>query len=159
MTHTIHLYYFPKGLRYATPAFWALAAYLVLPGYWVISLILIAVSIFILTAKYLTIIDLQQKEFTDAFGFYGIQVNSEKKKYNYLEKIILTKAKYNQQLNSRARSSTMQWTEYTATLVYDNHQQLDLVSREDKGDVVEFAKVYSHLLKVPIQDLSVATEY
>jgi hypothetical protein len=155
--HTIRLYYFPGGLRYSTPVLFLLAIYLAYPGYWIISIVMVVVSIFILTAQYVTIIDIEQKMFVDAFSFYWINIVTERKRFQQLDKIILTKGRYEQQLNSRARSTTMRWTEYTATLVYDGHQQLDLVTREDKGDVVEFARVYSQSLKVGIQDLSTAS--
>lgn len=155
MRHTIRLYYFPQGLRYATPVFFLLAIYIGFVGYLVAPVIIVIVSIFMATAQYVTIIDTDRREFLDAFGFYGINFVSERRRYHQLDRIIITKAKYEQNLNSRARSTTMRWTEYSATLIYDGGQKLDLVSREDKVDVIEFAKVYAQSLKVAIEDISI----
>lgn len=157
MRHTIRLYYFPQGLRYTTPVFFLLAIYIGFVGYLVVPIAIVVVSTFILTAQYVTIIDTERREFLDAFGFYGINFVRERKRYEQLDRIIITKAKYEQKLNSRARSTTMRWTEYSATLIYDGDQKLDLVSREDKGDVIEFAMIYSHSLKVGIDDISIAS--
>lgn len=154
MTHTITLYYFPKELRYATPVFFIVALFLVYPGYWIAGLIIAVISVFILTAKYITIIDLQRKQFLDAFGFYWINFVKERKAFRQLERIVITKERYEQNLTSRARSTTMRWSEYTATLVYDDNQKLELVTREDKGDVLEFVKVYSRSLNVAVEDLT-----
>lgn len=156
MRHTIRLYYFPKGLRYTTPVFFLLAAFIAFPGYWIAAIAIVVVSVFIITAQHVTLIDTGAKQFVDAFGFYGINFVRERKRFGRLDTIILTKERFEQQLNSRARSTTMRWSEYTATLLYDGDRALDLATREDKSEVVEFANVYSQLLNVGVEDRSIA---
>lgn len=155
MTHTIRLFYFPAGLRYTTPLFLIVAIYLLYLSYWIIALTIAVVSIFILTAQYITVIEISRNRFTDAFAFFGVRIVTERKPFSRLHKIIITKESYAQTVNTRAQSRVMRWSDYTATLIYDESKKLDLVTRDDKHDVVEFARLYSQSLKVPIEDLSV----
>lgn len=157
MTHSIKLFYFPAGLRYTTPLFFIIGFYLLYLGYGMITLAIVLVSVFILTAQYITVIDMQRKQFADAFAFYGIRIVKEKKQFTQLHKIVITKESYAQTVNTRSQSRVMRWSDYTATLVYDGGKTLDLVTRDDKGDVVEFAGLYSKSLNVAIEDHSVTT--
>jgi hypothetical protein len=157
VTHTIRLYYFPQGLRYTSPLFVLASIFLLYKGFWFVTMIIIIITIFIFTAQYITIIDTGRKQFVDAFAFFGIRITKERKKYSELNLIVVTKSRYEQNINTRSQSRTLRWADYTATLIYDNDQTLDLVTREDKGDVVDFAKLYSASLHVAVEDRSVST--
>jgi hypothetical protein len=150
MTHTISLYYFPKGLRYTSPLILAVAGYLLYDGFRVWGLLLLVVTIFILTAKYITAIG--KNEFTDAFGVFGLAVVTEKKHFSQLNKIVITKGSYSQMVNTRASSRQLDWTDYTGTLIYDGTQSLDLVTTDDKDQLLNELRVYATSLGVAIED-------
>ena len=154
MIHTIRLFYFPKGLRYTTVAFILVALYLVYTGYFFVATLIVVISIFILTAQYVTTIDMQQREFVDAFSFYGINYVMERNKFRELNKIVVTKGRYMQKVVSRVQQRTLQWSDYSATLIYDGDKTLDLVTREDKKDVMQFISLYSQSLGVEVEDQS-----
>ncbi|HZY82297.1 MAG TPA: hypothetical protein VFE50_22385 [Cyclobacteriaceae bacterium] len=150
MSHTISLYYFPKGLRYTAPIEILGSIWLWYENYVVWGVILLLVGIFILTAKYITVIG--EHEFSDAFGFFGIKIVTEKKKFKKLNKIVITKGSYSQNINTRSSSRQLDWTDYTGTLIYDDDQSLDLVTTEDKSQLVNELKVYASFLRVSIED-------
>jgi hypothetical protein len=126
-------------------------------GYWIVAVIIVLITIFILTAQFTTVIDTGRKEFIDAFSFYGMSVGKERKQFRELNKIVITKGQYKQNINTRSQSRTLRWTDYTATLIYDNGRILDLVTREDKSDVIVFAKLYSTALGIGIEDRSISS--
>lgn len=154
MNHSIRLFYFPKGFRYTTPVFFLFAIYMIFIGYKIIALIIIFVSLFILTAQYITDIDTQKKEFIDSFSFYWIPIVTERKKFRDINRIVVTKGSYAQAVNTRAQSRSFQWSDYTATLIYDDDQTLDLVTRQEKKEVLQFASLYAVSLQVGIDDLT-----
>jgi len=152
MTRTISLYYFPKGLRYVTPFSIVLGAFLIYLDYRVWGSVLLILSAFILTAKYITIIDLGKKEIIDAFRFFAISVGQEQKRFHKLNRIIITKGNYSQTINTRAQSRQLDWSDYTGTLIYDDIATLDLVTTQDKDKLVNDLKIYATSLTVSIED-------
>jgi hypothetical protein len=150
MTHTISLYYFPKGLRYTAPVLLLLSAWLMYEHRFVWGVLLALISAFILTARYVTRI--AEHEFSDEFAFFGINIVTEKKRFRKLNKIVITKGNYSQNINTRASARQLDWSDYTGTLIYDDTQSLDLVTTQDKHDLVNELKVYASFLKIPIED-------
>ncbi len=155
MKHTISIYYFPKGLRYTAVLFIPVAGYLVFIGYPIWAVVVALVTIFIFTAQYVTIIDSANKYLIDAFAFYGINIVTERKRFASLDKIVITKGSYSQSINTRASSRQLDWTDYTGTLIYDDKGTLDLLTREDKKELVIALKVYAGALGVAIEDHSI----
>ncbi len=155
MSLTISHPYFPAGLRYTTIAALVFSAWLIYAGHRKSAAAITVVSIFVLTAKYSTIIDLEKKEYTDAFYAFGIDFNSEKKSFNRINSIVVTKGSYSQMLSSRISQRQLDWTDYTGTLVYDDTGELPLITHEEKKKVMETLKVYATALKCEIEDRSV----
>lgn len=155
MTQKISLYYFPLGLRIAVPVIIAAAGYLIYLDYRVWAIILIFLGLFILTAKYVTIIDLDKKEFADAFEFYWIDFVNERKKFTTINKIVVTKGNYQQKVTSRIQDRQYQWSDYTGTMIYDEIGELALTTRQDKKELLDVLRVYATFLKVEIEDRSV----
>jgi len=142
-------------MRYTAVAIILGALYLVFLKYLVFGILLILLSIFILTAQYVTIIDAGKKKLIDAFVFYGIRIVTEKSSFAILHKIVITKGKYSQNINTRAMSRQLDWTDYTGTLIYDDTGSLDLLTREDKKELMDALRVYAGALHVGIEDHSI----
>ncbi|MEI9918512.1 MAG: hypothetical protein WDO14_06890 [Bacteroidota bacterium] len=157
MLLTINLFYFPAGLRYATPVFFLFGLYILYVGYWIATIAIIVISIFILTAQNVTVIDLKRKQFSEAFAFFWIPLVKERKQFSQLHKIVITKESYAQTVNTRAQSRTVRWSDYTATLLYDDNKELALITRDDKADVIQFALLYSKSLNVAMEDFGTTT--
>ena len=155
MTHTISIYYFPKGLRYTTVLLILGACYLIYIDHAVWGVLIALLCVFVLTAQYITIIDVDNKYFVDAFQFYGINMGAERKKFTVLNKIVITKGKYSQNINTRSMSRQLVWTDFTGTLIYDDIGTLDLLTREDKKELVDALRVYASALHVEIEDQSI----
>lgn len=154
MTHTIKIYYFPKGMRYTSAALLLAALYLMYLGYVVWGVLMWVMIFFILTAQYVTIIDSGSRNFVDAFSFFGIVITTEKRSFTTLDKIIITKGNYSKRITTRSTDRQLDWTDYTGTLIYDDVGELDLVTRQSKAELVEALKVYATALSVGIEDHS-----
>lgn len=154
MTHTIKIFYFPKAMRYSTVAILPAAAWLTYTGHWKWAIILVIIGAFILTAQYITTIDVANKKFIDAFSFFGMPFNTEQTTFKNLDKIVITKGNYSQKVNTRSSLRQYDWSDYTGTLIYDNRGTLDLLTHEDKKVLIEALRVYANALNVPIEDNS-----
>lgn len=137
-------------MRYTTVAILLAAGYLVYIGYWKWALILAVISVFILTAQYITIIDVSNRRLIDAFSFFGLPFTTEKKTFSTLNKIVVTKENYSQKVTTRSSDRQYDWSDYTGTLIYDNNQELTLLTREEKSELIAALRIYSSALNVPI---------
>ena len=62
----------------------------------------------------------------------GIPLNEEKRNFSVLDRIIITKSNNAQKVNTRAQSRQLNWTDYTATLLIDDNDSLDLLTKNRK---------------------------
>lgn len=152
MTKKIVIPYFPKGLKWSTPLIFGLAVFLSVKGLIVIGLLLILFIILILTTNYVTEISMEQKRYWDYISMMSIHFNVETTSFTYLDRIIVTKGNHAQRVNSRSQSRTMQWTEFTATLLFDHQKTLDLITLTDKRELMEGLQAFAMFLQVPIED-------
>ena len=60
--------YFPKGLKYLTPLIFGTGVYLIIIRYPIWGIVLMLVSGIIITTKYVTEINLQEKKYFSPFG-------------------------------------------------------------------------------------------
>jgi len=112
---------------------------------------LILIGVIILTTKYVTEINLKDKEYRDYLFFLGFNLNEDINKFNEIDRIINTKGNYSQTINTRSRSRQMDWSDYTGTLILDNGT-LDLLTRHDKREIIIGLKEFSNFLEVGIED-------
>jgi hypothetical protein len=159
MTKTISIPYFPSGLRYATPLFAAFAAYLAINLYFGWTFILLVVTIIILTTKYVTRIDLTRKVYDDYLFLLGLELEKESKKFERLDKIIITKANVSQKINTRVQSRQLDWSEYTASLVFNYSDSLDLLTKNDKRELLTGLKAFAEFLNVEVEDCTTGVPY
>jgi hypothetical protein len=151
--------YFPSGLKYATPLIFGAAIYLWTIGYPIWSGLLALVATIILTTKYVTEIDLNGKEYRDFLSFLGIPVEEEKVRFSTVDKIVITKDNHSQMLNSRSRSRQIDWASFTGTLILDENKSLELLTRNDKKELIKVLKEFADFLKVDIEDQTTSRHY
>jgi len=147
----ISIPYFPVGLKIITPLIFATGIYLVATGYIIWGIILLIFGVIILTTRYVTEIDLSRKKFRDYLSFLTIPLNEESKAFNSVDRIIVTKGNYSQTINTRAQSRQLDWSDYTGTLLLDNGS-LDLLTRNDKRELIKSLRDYADFLKVGVED-------
>jgi len=143
--------YFPAGMKYASPIPFGGGIYLLIIGYPVWGAIVILLGIIILTTKYVTEINLGDKSYLDYLSFLGLPLNKDSKRFKSLDRIVISKGKYSQTINTRVQSRQMDWTDYTGTLILDN-DTLDLVTNTDKKKLLHALREFSDFLKVDVED-------
>ncbi|WP_276371086.1 hypothetical protein [Chryseolinea sp. H1M3-3] len=151
--------YFPLGLKYVTPLILGSAIYLLVIGYPIWSAVLVLIATIILTTKYVTEIDLKKKEYRDFLSFLGIPVGEERAKFNILRKIVITKDNHSQVLNTRSRSRQIDWTSFTGTLLLDENKTLDLLTKNDKTQLIKGLKEFADFLVVDVEDQTTSRHY
>lgn len=159
MIKKITIPYFPVGLKYATPVIAGLGVYLAIAHYPVWAALLILLSVAILTSQYVTDIDLNKKVIHDYLEFMWIPLQNETKKFEQLDRIVVTKGSYSQTLNTRIQSRQIDWTDYTATLLMDNYNFIDLITRTEKRELLKALKEFSEFLKVGVEDRTTLQHY
>jgi hypothetical protein len=87
-----------------------LSIYLAFSGYYGWTFAVALLTAITLTTEYVTKIDLAQKQYSDYLFFLGFELNKEYKKFNTLDRIIITKGDYAQTINTRIQSRQLNWT-------------------------------------------------
>jgi hypothetical protein len=151
--------YFPTGIKYSAPLIILVGMYLLFTGHFVWAFVLILLGIIILTTKYVTEINLSEKYYEDYLFFLGLKVQPEMNRFNAVDRIIVTKGSYSQRVVSRIQSRQINWSEYTATLLFDSGDSLDLLSVQDKHDLIKSLKDYADFLKVGVEDRTTPRHY
>jgi hypothetical protein len=152
MKKRIVIPYFPVELKY-TSALLALAAvYLIVNSNFIWSSILILIAGAFLTTEYVTEFNLTEKKIEDYLSIFWIPFDKDVIKYKELQSIIIQKGNYAQTINTRAQSRQMDWSDFTGTLVYDNNQLLDLLTKTKKGELLKGIKEFALFLNVEVED-------
>jgi len=159
MIKKIIIPYFPKGMQYATPLIFGLSIYLMITRHWIWGIVVLIPCPFILTTRYVTEIDFETKVYRDYVSLLGMSVSQEIKRFNHIDRIIITKGNYSQTINSRIQSRQMDWSDYTGTLIHDGTGKLDLLTRTDKDELVKELVAYAAFLKVGIEDRTTNRPY
>jgi hypothetical protein len=95
---------------------------------------------------------MEQKRYWDYLSLIGLKLNVETTSFTYLDRIIVTKGNYAHRVYSKMQSRTMQWTDFTATLLFDHQKRLDLITLTDKRELMEGLQAFAAFLQVPIED-------
>jgi hypothetical protein len=144
--------YFPTGLKYVTPILACAGIWLAVIGYPAWTAILVLVAVIILTTNYVTEINPAKGEYRDFLSFLSIPLQEERVKFVQANRIIITKENHKQTQNSRARSTQLNWSSFTASLIVDDHKSLTLLTRNDKKELLRDLKEFASLLQVEVQD-------
>ena len=158
MTKKITIPYFPQGIKFVTPLILGGAFYLASINYYGWSVILVLLIGIILTTKYVTEINLNDKKYVDYLSLLWIPLNVETKTFNRVDRIVITKGNYAQTINTKAQSRQLDWSDYTGTLLTDN-STLDLLTRNSKRDLIAGLKEFADFLNVGIEDRTSSQYY
>ena len=158
MVKKISIPYFPVPIKYSTPLPFAGGIYLFINGNMFWSAVLMLLCVVIFTTNYITEIDLAGSAYRDYLFFLGLKLNEEKKKFKSIDRIVVSKGNYSQTVNTRVQSRQMDWSDYTGTLLVDNGT-LDLLTRNDKEDLLRGLKEFSDFLKVGVEDRTTNRHY
>ena len=158
MTKKITIPYFPLGMKYATPLIFGGAFYLASINYYSWSVILVLLTGIILTTKYVTEINLNEKKYIDYLSLLWIPLNVETKTFIHVDRIVITKGNHAQMINTRAQSRQLDWSDYTGTLITDN-STLDLLTRNSKRELITGLKEFAEFLNVGIEDRTSSQYY
>lgn len=150
--------YFPIGLKYSTPLPFGFGIYLILTDHVVWAVLLIFIGILILTTNYVTEIDLPGKTYNDYLSLSGLRLNNESKKFQTLDRIVISKGNYAQTINTRAQSKQMDWSDYTGTLIFDNGS-LDLLTKNNKKELIQGLRKFSDFVNGRIEDRTTSEYY
>jgi len=123
-----------------------------------LALLLVVLGIIVLTTNYVTEINLGEKSYDDYLLFLWIPMNRDKKRFRFVDRIIISKGNYLQTINTRIQSRQMNWTDYTGTLILDN-DKLDLVTHTNKKELLHALKTFSDFLKVDVEDRTTGDPY
>ncbi|HEY9006159.1 hypothetical protein [Ohtaekwangia sp.] len=151
MTKRIITPYFPNGMKYFSALLFAGGIYLIVISHWFWGALIILTGIIILTTKYVTEIDLKQKKYRDYLSFLIFKLNEDTRKFNAIDRIVITKGNYSQTLNTRVQSRQMDWSDYTGTLVFDS-DTLDLLTKNTKQELLKGLKEFTEFLNVGVED-------
>lgn len=159
MTKKIIIPYFPSFFKYISPLLFGLAMYLFVQLHPVWAVILILPGVIILTTKYVTEIDIDNKRYHDYLSFLGMRLNNETQRFGRLIKIVITKGDHSQTVNTHVQSRQINWSDYTATLIFDKGKPLDLITRNDKHELLKGLKPFAEFLSVDVEDRSTNHHY
>ena len=151
--------YFPAGMRYTTPLLFGLAIYTWTIGSPIWAGVLSLLGVIILTTRYVTVIDLVNKEYRDFLSFLWIPFEEERTRFKNLDKIVIRKDNRSQMLNSRSRSRQLDWASFTGTLIADDKNALDLLTRPNKKELIKGLKEFVAFLKVDIEDQTTSQHF
>lgn len=154
MTKRITVPYFHIGLKFITPPIFGTGIYLAIAGHPAWAFVLVLTGGIILTTRYITEINLTERKCRDYLSLLGIPLNEEAMEFKNLERIVITKGNYAQTINTRAQSRQMDWSDYTGTLIFDNDRTLDLLTRNNKAELIKGLKEFTDFLHVQVEDRS-----
>lgn len=159
MIQRVKIPYFPVGLRYSTPFILIGALYLAYATFVVWSVLLVLVCGVVLTTRYVTEINKDQSSYHDYISLLGFRISEESGHFTHADKIVITKGSYAQNVQTRVQSRTMQWSDYTATLVMDNSKTLDLLTHVNKTELVKGIFVFATFLDVDVEDCTTSEPF
>lgn len=152
MTKKIVIPYFHKGLKYITPLLFGTGAYFIFKDHLIWGILLLMVSYIVLSTRYITEINLKDKFYKDYLFFLGFHFSEEYNKFNQVDRIVVTKGDYAQMINTRSSSRQLDWVDYTATLVFDDESTLNLLTKNEKDDLLLGLKEFAEFLQVGVED-------
>jgi hypothetical protein len=140
------------GIKIMTPLLFGLAVFLMVDAHYMWAGVLILLGLVILTTYYVTEINMAEKRYHDYVSILGVKVNHESNSFSKIDRIFITKGNYSQKVNTRVQSRQMDWSDYTATVLFDEDQTLDLLTRNDKRELLKELKGMIVGLPVEVED-------
>lgn len=158
MIKKISISYFPAGMKLSTPLFLGGGIYFAVSGHPFWGVAAIIAGVILVTTQYITEINLRDKSYRDYLSFLWMPFNVDAKRFNSLDRIVITKGNYSQTINTRIQSRQLDWSDYTGTLISDSGT-LDLLTRSDKKELIKGLKEFADFLKVGVEDRTTGVHY
>ena len=159
MTKRITIPYFPKSLQYIAPVLMGAGVYLIIMGYPVWGLVLVLSGAVILRTRYVTEINLTEKRYKDYISMLWVPLNMESDVFTMIDRIVVSKENHAQMINTRSTSRQLDWADYTGTLLFDQGKTLDLLTRNDKRELLLGLKDFAGFLNVDVEDRTTPRHY
>ena len=159
MTRQIRISYFPTALKYAAAVIIIIAFVLLYKGFFIWGIIAVIVAVIVLKTDYVTDIDLKDRCITDFISVVGYPVGKEEIRFNQVDKVIITKGDFAQKRHPATQDRQRNWVDFTASLLFDNGQMFDLLTRTDKKKLIIGILEYIKLFQVPVEDHTTDSPY
>ncbi|MEQ9403750.1 MAG: hypothetical protein RIM99_09210 [Cyclobacteriaceae bacterium] len=145
-------YYFSDSTRWMLLlAFTGWSVYLLFwtSSQWFIA-VLVVLSVFFFSTKYVTEIDTNNNVIRDLFYVFFVR-SGKYIRYKELHSIRIDKTRVDHQVRSRASDRRFNFSSYTGTLLYDKYKSLELTTKTEYEWFGSEMKRLSEELQIPIQ--------
>lgn len=159
MKKKITLPYFPRGIQFITPLIVGLGAYLLFRQHFVWGGFVLLTAIVVLTTRYVTVIDLDKKQYSDYLSLLGIPLDEEKDSFRNVDKIVITKSHHAHTARSQAGDRQVDWIDFTASVIFDGSKTLDLLTRNHVEDLLKGIRPFADFLQVSVEDRTTDVPY
>ena len=118
---------------------------------WIVTISLVAIGVFILTAHYRLRIDFANKTYYDYLWMLGIK-RGEKGSFTEVEYLFLKPSKINQSMHSRGSSTTISKYVIDAYIKLSPDKKIHLFTRDSRHDVIVRLKEIAAILNTRVID-------
>ena len=151
--------YFPMELKYGSVLFVLGGIYLAFTGHIIWGPVLILSGLILFSTEYVTEFDVESRQITDFLSCCWLRFNKDEIRYSRIDKIVIVKATFAQTVNTRAQSRQLDWSEFTARILFDQNDPFDLLTRNRKHDLLLAIKEVALFLKADVEDLTTNQPY
>lgn len=152
-------FYFPIEFVYGSPLVFGGGIYLLFTGHTLWGALLFILAAAFLSTRYVTEVNKEGKTYSDYLEAFGVSVFRENGTFVSLTRIVITRADHAYKAATRSRDRSVQFSDYSATLIFVNDHKLDLLTKGSKKDLLRKLKGFAQYLDVPVEDRSVRDPY
>ncbi len=152
MKKKIIIPYFHSGFKYAFPFIFLLGGLLIYWKLYIFGSIFLTFSVLSIGMYYVTEIDLRNKRYSDYFFFLGLKLYHKSEKFTGIDRVYLIKEDQAQTVSTRAQYRKLNWTEFTAILLFTNGKTLELLTKNDKRELMLQLLDMIKFLKTEVED-------
>jgi hypothetical protein len=153
--YKLRTFYFPLFFVYTSPLVLAGGIFLIVAGHQFWGIVLAILALLFSTTHYATIIDRGKRWFEDYLFVGGLRLNGESGQFSSPEMIVITRGDYAYKAATRSRDRSVQFNDYSATLLFSGGGQLDLLTESAKKELLQKIKPLAAYLEVQVEDRSV----
>ena len=151
MTKKIVTPYFSTGMKFFAGIVFLVGFSISFANHPILGIVIMVACVLAVTINYVTEIDLDKKYYSDYLSIAGMKVNDETRSFTAIHQIMITKGNYSQKVQTRVQSRQVNWSEYTATLLFDD-DKLDILTRREKRELLLEIKPLVEFLNVGVED-------
>lgn len=151
--------YFPAELKYGAVLAVGAGIYLAWSGHLIWGVVLAVLALILFSTEYVTEFDSAGRTITDYIRCLWIPFNREVIRYGAIDKIVITKGRFAQTINTRAQSRQLDWVAFTAVLIFQNNDPFDLLTKNRKRDLLLGIRDVASYLQADVEDLTTSRSY